>query len=93
MVPLSHQNKYVTDFIGKAEIFNSFFAAQCSLIHNSDKCPSTFLKRIEKISSSISPSSNDIVEIIRDLDPNKTYGHDISIRKLKTGDESISKPR
>ena len=29
--------------------------------------------------------------IIRDLDPNKTHGHDISIRVLKICDESISK--
>ena len=32
--PLSHQNKYVTDFKVKAEIFNSFFAKPCSLVNN-----------------------------------------------------------
>ena len=30
--PLSHQNKYVTDFEEKVKTFNSFFAEQCSLI-------------------------------------------------------------
>ena len=46
--PLRHQNKHVTDFKEKAEIFNFFFAEQCSLINNSSKLPSTFLKRTDK---------------------------------------------
>ena len=33
--PLFHQNKYVTDFKKKAELFNCFFAKQCSIINNS----------------------------------------------------------
>ena len=91
--PLRHQNKYVTDFKEKAEIFNSFFAEQCSLMNNSSKLPSTFLKRTDKFISSILFSSNDIDRIIRDLDPNKADGHDmISIRTLKICGESISKP-
>ena len=91
--PLRHQNKYVTDFKEKAEIFNSFFAEQCSLMNNSSKLPSTFLKRTDKFISLISLSSKDIARIIRDLDPNKAHGHDmISIRMLKICGESISKP-
>ena len=50
---LKHQNKYVTDFKEKAEIFNSFFAEQFSLMNNSRKLPSTFLKIIDKFISSI----------------------------------------
>ena len=82
--PLKHQNKYVTDFKEKAEIFNSFFAEQCSLMNNSIKLLSIVLKRTDKFISSVSFSSNDIVRIILELDPNKTHGYDmISIRKLK----------
>ena len=91
--PLRHQNKYVTDFKEKAEIFNSFFAEQCSLMNNSSKLPSTFLKRTDKFISSVSFSSNHIARIIRDLDPNKVHGHDmISISMLKICCASISKP-
>ena len=91
--PLEHQNKYVTDFKEKAEISVSSFAEQCSLMNNSSKLPSTFLKRTDKFISLISLSSKDIARIIRDLDPNKAHGHDmISIRMLKICGESISKP-
>ena len=85
-------NKYVTDFKEKAEIFKSFFAEQCSLMNNSSKLSSTFLKRTDKFILSISFSSNDIARIIRDLDPNKAHDHDmISIRMIKSCGESISK--
>ena len=61
-------------------------------MNNSSKLPSKFLKRTEKVISSISFSSNDIVKIIRDLDPNEAHGHDmVSIRMLKICGESISK--
>ena len=37
-------------------------------------------------------SNNDIVKIIRNLDPNKAHGHDmISIRMVKICDDSICK--
>ena len=54
----------------------------------------TFKKKTDNFISSISFSSSDIARIIRDLDPNKAHhGPDmISIRMLKTCDESISKP-
>ena len=90
--PSNHQNKYVTDFKDKAEIFNSFFAEQCSLMNDSSTLPLTFLKRTDKLVSSISFSSNDISRIIRDLDPTKAHGHDmISIGMFKICGESISK--
>ena len=42
--PLKHKNKHVTDFKEKAEIFNSLFVEQCSLMNNCSKLPSTFFK-------------------------------------------------
>ena len=30
--PILHDNKFITNFKEKAEIFNNFFAKQCSLI-------------------------------------------------------------
>ena len=91
--PLKHRNKYVTDFKEKAEIFNSLFAEQCSLMNNSSKLPPTLSKRADKFISSVSFSSNDVARIIRDLDPDKAHGHDmISIHIVKICGESILKP-
>ena len=39
--PLFHNNKFVTDFKEKAELFNSFFSKQCSLIKNGSKTSSS----------------------------------------------------
>ena len=40
--PFFHDNKFITDFKEKSEIFNSFFAKQCSLIDNESTLPSLF---------------------------------------------------
>ena len=40
IAPLFHENEFVTDFKKKAELFNLFFAKQCSLISNHSKLPS-----------------------------------------------------
>ena len=45
ITPLFHQNKYVTDFKKKAELFNCFFAKQCSIINNSSELTSNILKK------------------------------------------------
>ena len=91
--PLFHENKFVTDFKEKAELFNAFFAKQCSLIKNSSKLPSHLHYLTDNRLSSVSFSQNDIAKIIQNLDPNKAHGHDnISIRMLKICGSSIYKP-
>ena len=37
--PLFENNEYIVNFKKKAELFNSFFANQCSLINNNSKLP------------------------------------------------------
>ena len=91
--PLFHENKFVTDFKEKAELFNSFFAKQCSLIKNSSKLPSHLHYFTDNCLSSVRFSQDDIAKIIQNLDPNKAHGHDnISIRILKICGSSIYKP-
>ena len=88
--PLFHQYRCITKC---KELFNNFFANQCSLINNSSVCPSLLLKRTENVISFIDFGSDDIAKIIHNLDPNKTHGHDmISIRMLKICSNSINKP-
>ena len=91
--PLFHQNKYVTDFKKKAELFNCFFAKQCSIINNSSEPPSSIWKKTDKSISTVTFTSDDIATLIQNLDPNKAHGHDmLSIRMLKLCGKSICKP-
>ena len=46
--PLLQDNKYVTDFKKKAELFNLFFAKPCSEIGNSSELSLNFLKKNQK---------------------------------------------
>ena len=91
--PLFHENKFVTDFKEKLELFNSHFAAQCSLISNSSKLPSHIQYLTNNGLSCVSFSHDKIAKVIQNLDPSKAHGHDnISIRMLKVRGPSIYKP-
>ena len=77
-------------------MFNNFFADSCSILRNKSELPATLSKKKQKTSESLTTtdfSNNDILKIIRNLDPNKTHGHDmISFRMVKICDDSICKP-
>ena len=90
---LFHSNKFVTDFKEKAELFNSFFAKQCSLIKNGSKLPPRVHFLTDKRLSTVKFVSNDILKIIQNLNPNKAHGHDkISIWMLKICGDSLCRP-
>ena len=91
--PLFHNNKFVTDFKEKAELFNSFSAKQCSLIKNDSKLPPRLHFLTDKRLSTVKFVNTDILKIIQNLDPNKAHGHDkISIRMLKICGNSLCRP-
>ena len=90
--PLFLQNRYITKYKDKAELFNNFFANQCSLINNSSVLSSLLLKQTENTISSIDFGSDDIAKIIHNLDPSKDDHGTISNRLLKICSNSISKP-
>ena len=91
--PLFHENKFITDFREKAELFNHFFVNQCSLLSNNSVLPTNLPQLTSKCLDSIHFSSSDIVKIISRLDPNKAHGHDmLSIRMIKLCGNSICKP-
>ena len=46
--PLLHQNKFVTDFKEKANIFNNFFADQCYIVRNNSEIRATLTKKKQK---------------------------------------------
>ena len=90
---LFHQNKCVTNVKKKAELFNCFFAKQCSILNNSSELPSNICKKTDKSISTVTFTSDDIATLIKKLDPNKAHGHDmLSIRMLELFGKSICEP-
>ena len=87
-----HNGKFIMDFKEKAELFKDSFTMQCSIVNNNSEVPSILTKKTRKLLSTVEFSTNDILKIVRNLNPNKAHGHNmISIRMLKICDEFIGK--
>ena len=87
--PLLHENKFIIDFKRKAEIFdiNFCFINTCSYLRT------TLTKKTHESLSKILSTSNGILKIVKNLDPNKAHSHDmISIWMVKLCDSSLCKP-
>ena len=91
--PLYHANKFVIDFNEKCNLFNDFFADQCSIIDTNSSIPTDFTTLTNESLSSLDINLTSISSVIQSLDINKAHGHDgISIRMLKLCQISICKP-
>ena len=76
-----------------ANIFNDFFAVQCTSLTNSSVLPSTISFKTHSRLNSISFEKEDVLKIMRNLNVNKAHGHDnISIRMLKICDSEVVEP-
>ena len=90
--PLLLNGEIISNFSQKASIFNKFFASQCTPLQNSSSLPIFYLRTDETLSSS-NTNDNDILAIIKNLDPNKSHGWDnISIRMIKLCGKSMVYP-
>ena len=93
ILPLFHENKFITNFKEKAQLFNTFFANQCTLFNNSNVLPNNLAKLTNKLLDTINFSTDVISITINNLDPNKAHRHDMpSIRMIKLCGYSIWKP-
>ena len=91
--PLFHENCFIADFKEEAELSNSLFSNQCSLLKNCSKLPTNPRYVTDKRLRTINFTTNNIEKIIVSLNPNKAHGHDnISIRMLKICGNTILKP-
>ena len=77
-------------FRKKAETFNEFFAKQCTVVPNSSKLPSVFIRKTDKYLSVVTFYENEIKKAICNFDPNKAYGHDIL--SIQFFDDSLCGP-
>ena len=76
-----------------ANVFNDFFAVQCTSLTNSSVLPSTISFKTHSRLNSISFEKEDVLKIMRNLNVNKAHGHDnISIRMLKICDSEVVEP-
>ena len=77
----------------KAELFNAFYANQCSFINNNSQLPPTLPYKTNERLSPVKINNDDILKIIAKLEPNKAHGHDkISIHMIKICSTAICKP-
>ena len=91
--PLLEDDKFVTDMKTKADIFNKFFAEQCTPLKNDSKLPSNQIYLTQSRLGSLNFNEDEILKIIRALNPHKAHGYDdISIRMIKICDKSLLKP-
>ena len=91
--PLFHENKFVTDFKEKAELFNHFFVNQCSLLNNDSVLPTDLPQLTNKCLDSIHVLCSGIAKIISYLNSNKAQDHEmLSIWMIKLCGNSICKP-
>ena len=90
--PLLVNGVFESDFQKKAEIFNSYFIKQCTILDNGSTLPEPTFKTNKRLTSIIF-SSQDMFKIIQELNPNKAHGHDnISIKMIKLCGDSIIPP-
>ena len=86
-------NKFVTDFKTKANIFNEYFAEQCTPLKNSSELAINQRFLTQSRLTSLDLNEEEILKIIRALNIHKAHGHDdISIRMIKICDKSLLKP-
>ena len=91
--PILTNNNFVTNFHAKANIFNQFFAEQCTVINNSTVLPNQLLSILRNDLRYLNFNADDILKIIHLLDPNKSHRFDgISVKMLKLCDASIVTP-
>ena len=88
-----HHDKFECDLKEKSKIFNNYFAQQCSMINNNSAVLESILYWTDASLTKIVFTTDDIANIIKNLDSNKSHGHDnISMHMLKICIVSICKP-
>ena len=90
--PIYLNNIFITDFQEKADLFNKFFAKQCTLIESESTLPN-FKLLTNSILEDVPFSEDDIKNIIKTLNPKKAHGWDeLSIQMIKMSSNSITQP-
>ena len=90
--PLLINNRFILNCKEKAILFNDFFAKQCRPIQNDSVLPDLLYLTNKRISS-VFIEDDKILSLIRNINPNKSNGHDlITGYMLHLSDKSIVPP-
>ena len=88
--PILASGKTITNIVEKANLFNNFFASQCTPLENTSKFPPLLMKTDKRLNT-ISFKDSDITSIIKSLKPTKAHGADnISISMVQLCGDSIT---
>ena len=86
-------DNFITDIMTKANIFNKFFAEQCTPLKNDSVLPINQMFLTQSRLGTLDFNENEILKIIRALNIHKAHGHDdISIRMIQICDRTLIKP-
>ena len=90
--PLPVNDKIISNFSEKDNLFNKLFASQCNPLENNSSLP-LFCLNTEKSLSSLEISESEIHAIIKNIDSNESHGWDnLSIKMIKLCGKSITYP-
>ena len=82
--PLLVNDKFITNFLEKANLFNEFFSKQCQPLQNNSTLPKSNTYHTENRLNDITFDNEKLLKIIQSLDANKAHRYDsISTRMLK----------
>ena len=88
--PILDKDAFIISCKDKAKLFNDFFSKQCTLIINDSILPDFQYVTDARIDS-VDIKKEDILSLVRNLNPNKATGSDeISGHMLKICDESVT---
>ena len=91
-LPLLVNGDIITNFFEKADLFNKFFADQCTPLNNLSKLSPLYLKAGKKLCN-LSINESDISTTIRNRDLNKSHGWDnLSVTVIKLCGDSLIYP-
>ena len=91
--PLLHNNSFILNCREKARIFNDFFCNQCKLVVNNSILPGIMNYHTDRRLNQIEININDIVSLLRKINPNKeTSSDEISGKMLLLCEESVALP-
>ena len=80
------------NFLNKANIFNNYFSKQCNIFDNGSIFPEVSFRTNKRLNH-LEINGNDILKVIKDLNPNKAHGWDeISIRMIKLCGNTLVTP-